>query len=125
MKEILNRIDYYTLCMMKSVCPYVKNYYGRLIRREIKRLKNYNNFRESNKQFTLDEISKYNGSKGMPAYVVVDGVVYDFSMVPSWGGGTHYGLYAGKDLTKEFNACHKDAAKILDGVPKVGVIKKG
>lgn len=123
MNESLYKIDYYTSCMMKTVCPYAKNYYGRLIRREVKKLQSCNKFRESQKQFTLEELSKYNGANGMPAYVAVDGIVYDFSMVPAWGGGTHFGLYAGKDLTKEFNDCHEGGAKILEGIPKVGVIK--
>lgn len=123
MNESLYKIDYYTSCMMKTVCPYVKNYYGRLIRQEVKKLQSCKRLRESQKQFTLEELSKYNGANGMPAYVAVDGIVYDFSMVPAWGGGTHFGLYAGKDLTKEFNACHEGGAKILEGIPKVGVIK--
>ena len=31
------------------------------------------------KFFTLEELSAYNGLDGMPAYVSVDGVVYDFT----------------------------------------------
>ncbi|WP_234123606.1 cytochrome b5 domain-containing protein [Clostridium hydrogenum] len=123
MNESLYKIDYYTFCMMKTVCPYVKNYYRTLIRREARKLQSCKRHRESQKQFTLEELSKYNGANGMPAYAAVDGTVYDFSMVPAWGGGTHFGLYAGKDLTKEFNACHEGGAKILEGIPKVGVIK--
>lgn len=81
-------------------------------------------FRQNKKQFTLEELSKYNGANGNPAYVGVNGVVYDLSLVPSWGGGTHFGLYSGKDLTGQFTACHKENIKILENLPKVGVIKK-
>ncbi|MDV3426414.1 MAG: hypothetical protein LIR50_04375 [Bacillota bacterium] len=49
-------------------------------------------------------------------------MVYDVSNVPAWGGGTHFGYTAGKDLTGEFNACHKK--DILDNIPKVGILIK-
>lgn len=123
MSEGLHKINYYTLRMMKTVCPYAKDYYGRIIRNEIKKLMKHNEFRQNEKEFTLEELSKYNGTNGMPAYAAVNGVVYDFSLVPAWGGGTHFGVYSGKDLTKEFNSCHGSGAKILEGIPKVGVVK--
>lgn len=74
------------------------------------------------KEFTLEELAQYNGGGGMPAYVAVKGIVYDVSVQAAWGGGTHFGLTAGKDLTEEFNSCH-GLANILDKLPKVGVIK--
>ncbi|MFL0249337.1 cytochrome b5 domain-containing protein [Clostridium neuense] len=123
MHKELRKIDYYTSCMLKTVCPYLKDYYGKLVRKEVEKLKNDNSLRQNERQFTLEELSKYNGANGAPAYVAVDGIVYDLSLVPSWGGGTHFGLYAGNDLTKEFNSCHKGGGKILEGLPKVGVIK--
>lgn len=123
MKKILNKIDHYTSYMMKTSCPYLKNYYGNLIRNEVEKLMNYDKLRQNERQFTLEELSKYNGTNGIPAYVAVDGIVYDLSLVPSWGGGTHFGLYAGNDLTKQFNSCHEGGTKILEGLPKVGVIK--
>ncbi|WP_269144039.1 cytochrome b5 domain-containing protein [Clostridium guangxiense] len=123
MKKILNKIDHYTSYMMKTSCPYLKNYYGNLIRNEVEKLMNYDKLRQNERQFTLEELSKYNGTNGIPAYVAVDGIVYDLSLVPSWGGGTHFGLYAGNDLTKQFNSCHEGGIKILEGLPKVGVIK--
>lgn len=123
MKKELNKIDYYASCIMKVACPYLKDYYGKLIKKEIEELKKNNNLRQNERQFTLEELSKYNGANGTPAYAAVDGVVYDLSLVPSWGGGTHFGLYAGNDLTKEFNSCHKGVVKILEGLPRVGVIK--
>lgn len=124
MNRELQRINYYTLRMMKIACPYAKNYYGKLIKNEVKKLMKHSKFRQNEKQFTLEELSKYNGTNGMPAYAAVNGIVYDFSLVPAWGGGTHFGVYAGKDLTKEFNACHEGGAKILEGIPKVGVLIK-
>ncbi|UZQ51156.1 cytochrome b5 domain-containing protein [Clostridium kluyveri] len=129
--DIDKRINYYTLRMMAVGCPYIKNYYGGLIKSEAKKLNKLVNallknseFRQNKRQFTLEELSKYNGANGAPAYVAVNGVVYDLSLVPSWGGGTHFGLYAGKDLTSQFTVCHKENIKVLQNLPKVGVIKK-
>lgn len=78
-------------------------------------------FERNIKEFTLDELSKYDGSIGKPAYAAVSGIVYDISRVPAWGGGTHFGLIAGRDLTAEFKKCH-DSSAILDNIPKVGVL---
>lgn len=74
------------------------------------------------KQFTLAELAEFDGSGGKPAYVAVNGVVYDVSFNGAWGGGTHFGLYAGKDLTAQFGDCHSGSA-ILEKLPKVGVLK--
>lgn len=77
-----------------------------------------------NMRFTLEEIQQnYNGEDGKPAYVVVDNTVYDVSNLDSWGGGTHYGLYAGEDLTEYFNSCHNGKVEMLKRVaPIVGYI---
>ena len=74
--------------------------------------------------FTMEDIEQnYNGENGKPAYVVVDKGVFDVSNIESWAGGTHHGLYSGKDLSKEFNSCHKGAIKMLENVaPIVGYI---
>ncbi len=36
------------------------------------------------KTFTLEELKQFNGQNGQPAYVAVDGVVYDVSNVGPW-----------------------------------------
>ena len=48
---------------------------------------------------TTEELSHYDGSKGRPAYVAVNGIVYDVSLEATWGGGTHFSLYSGQDLS--------------------------
>lgn len=73
------------------------------------------------KRFTLEELSQYDGSNGNPAYVAVAGIVYDVSKVGPWSGGKHFGLTAGKDLTKEFNT-HHGVIKKLNSIPKVGIL---
>ena len=79
-----------------------------------------NCYREQ-KEFTLEELSQYDGSNGKPAYVAIEGIVYDLSKESTWAGGTHFGLTAGKDLTEQFNSCH-GMIKILNSVPKVGIL---
>jgi cytochrome b involved in lipid metabolism len=50
--------------------------------------------------FTPEELSFYNGKNGNPAYVVVDGIVYDISASNYWKNGIHENLHqAGRDLT--------------------------
>ena len=75
------------------------------------------------KQFTIEELKKYDGSNGKPAYVAVNGIVYDVSFESTWGGGTHFGLYSGKDLSNEFLGCHKGIKEVLNKLPKIGTIK--
>ncbi len=74
--------------------------------------------------FTIEELKEYNGEKGRPAYIAVDGVVYDVTYNPSWGGGTHFGVVAGKDITDEFNKCH-GGENVLTQLEVVGKIIEG
>lgn len=61
---------------------------------------------ENQKTFTLQELSKFDGKNGNPAYVAVNGNVYDVTNNAAWAAATHFGLIAGKDLTNEFASCH-------------------
>ena len=74
------------------------------------------------KQFTLEELSRYNGQNGRPSYVAVNGFVYNLSLAVSWKGGMHYGLSAGMDQTQYFSQCHGNAS-LLKRIPVVGVLK--
>ncbi len=58
----------------------------------------------STKTFTKAELAKYNGQGGQPAYVAVDGVVYDMTRV--FSSGKHYAHYAGQELTTAFYSYH-------------------
>jgi predicted heme/steroid binding protein len=75
-----------------------------------------------NKVFTLSELAQYDGTKGNPAYVAVNGIVYDVSDISTWSGGTHYGIAAGKDLTTQFETCHGVPSKVSK-LPIVGILK--
>lgn len=129
-RDDLSRLinDIYTLknLLVKCYCPIKrKNYYLELIDK-IDDLYQFSNpydlsdLREI-KLFTREELSKYNGSNGMPAYVAVDGIIYDVSLVASFGGGTHFGVVAGKDLTKEFYDCHKTKG-VLESLTIIGTL---
>jgi len=68
--------------------------------------------------FTLDELATYNGENGQPAYVAVNGVVYDLTSSPMWRNGAHNGVKAGQDLTSVFESQHGDDR--LSEFPVVG-----
>jgi predicted heme/steroid binding protein len=74
------------------------------------------------KVFTLSELSQYDGKNGQPAYVAVDGVVYDVTSAKDWNNGSHQGYSAGKDLTQEIKKA-PHGTKILSGLPIVGILQ--
>ncbi|MCX6808195.1 MAG: hypothetical protein NTW50_00820 [Candidatus Berkelbacteria bacterium] len=71
------------------------------------------------KTFSAQELAKYNGLNGQPAYVAVDGTVYDMSSI--FRNGQHHGFSAGQDLTNAFHQFHTSGQ--LDGLPIVGIFK--
>jgi predicted heme/steroid binding protein len=71
------------------------------------------------KTFTLSELAEYNGQNGIPAYVAVDGAVYDVSTV--FKDGKHFSHLAGQDLTGAFYAKHVKSA--IAKYPVVGILK--
>jgi predicted heme/steroid binding protein len=54
-----------------------------------------------------------------PAYVAINGTVYDMTNVAAWAAATHFGLTAGRDLTNEFASCHA-GQQILNKLKVVG-----
>lgn len=81
------------------------------------KLMNDSNLRNKN-TFTIDDLSYYDGTKGKPAYVAVNGIVYDVSLEATWGGGTHFKLFSGNDLSEHFNLHHD--IEVLKKLPIVG-----
>ena len=76
-----------------------------------------------NFNLTLDELTMFDGQKGRPAFVAVDGVIYDLTQSRLWRGGAHdpghNEVFAGRDLTEKI----KDSphgAKELQKFPVVG-----
>ena len=74
---------------------------------------------QNTQAFTKQELAAYNGKNGMPAYVAVNGIVYDVTGSAAWGAATHFGLSAGNDLTPQFSSCHA-GQPILQKLPQVG-----
>ncbi|MBN1499840.1 MAG: cytochrome B5 [Spirochaetes bacterium] len=75
------------------------------------------------KVFNAEELAKFNGINGADAYVAVDGIVYDVSLVKAWKGGKHkMGIRAGKDLSKEIGKS-PHGKKVLSLLPKRGYYK--
>lgn len=72
-------------------------------------------------RFTLSELAFYDGQEGRPAYVAINGIVYDVTKISQWQTGIHFGLSAGKDLTQEFSRCHADQ-QIISKLPQVGIL---
>jgi predicted heme/steroid binding protein len=73
-------------------------------------------------ELTAEELAAFDGQNGNPAYVAVDGVVYDVTNVPAWKNGAHNGNQAGKDLSDVIGkAPHKDS--VLKNLKVVGKLK--
>ncbi len=53
-------------------------------------------------EYTLDELAKYNGKDGMPAYIAIDGLIYDVSETPQWMEESHGGSMADTDISEAF-----------------------
>lgn len=75
------------------------------------------------KVFTLDELSKYNGQDGQPAYIAYQGIVYDVSNIPQWKNGTHNGEKAGTDVTNDISKS-PHGEKVFSDLPQVGTLQK-
>lgn len=69
---------------------------------------------------TREQLSQFTGKGGHPAYVAVNGVVYDVTNNKAWSLASHFGLNAGQDLTKDFSSCHEGQERILQTLTPVG-----
>lgn len=73
----------------------------------------------SNRTFTLAQLSHYNGKNGQPAYIAVNGKVYDVTHAPDWKNGQHHGILSGQDLTQAI-VQSPHGTSVLSAVPIVG-----
>ena len=71
------------------------------------------------KVFSLEELSKYDGKNGNPAYVAVDGVIYDMTNV--FNNGSHFGHSAGEELTEGFYKKHVKSQ--ITKYPVMGILE--
>jgi len=65
-------------------------------------------------------LSRFHGSEGRPAYVVVEGRIYDVTESKKWPGGRHFGKHAaGADLTSALKGA-PHGPEVLEAFPQVG-----
>lgn len=76
----------------------------------------------SEKTFTKEELKKFDGQNGNPAYIAIEGKVYDVTNAPRWNEGMHEGVKAGEDLTDKMKNAPHGLSK-LEGLTVVGVLK--
>lgn len=74
------------------------------------------------KDLTLKELSKYDGKNGNPAYVAVNGVIYDVTNEEILKKSPHNSINLGTDITKEFKGCHNSDESVLAKLPIVGKV---
>ncbi|MDP2660070.1 MAG: cytochrome b5 domain-containing protein [Dehalococcoidia bacterium] len=74
----------------------------------------------TDKVFTPEELARYNGKDGMPAYLACFGLVYDGSDSWAWETGRHMARHdAGKDLTDHISQA-PHGREFLKRLPIVG-----
>ena len=74
------------------------------------------------KQLTRQQLSKFDGREGRPAYVAYKGKVYDVTGSFLWMGGRHQALHrAGEDLTDVLDTA-PHGEDLLERVPFIGML---
>ncbi len=73
---------------------------------------------------TKSELAKFDGRDGRPAYVAVNGTLYDVTASPLWKGGDHQGAHqAGADLTEELKGA-PHVRMVVERFPVVGKLEE-
>ncbi len=71
-------------------------------------------------ELTIIDLLEYDGS-GDKAYFAYEGVIYDVTDSDLWEDGSHFGRYAGYDLTSQLEGA-PHGTEMFDNVPQVGVM---
>jgi len=75
------------------------------------------------KEFSKEELARYNGKNGRPAYAAYKGKVYDLSDSFLWNDGSHQVLHsAGADLTDVMEQA-PHGGDVLEKFPLVGTLR--
>lgn len=76
---------------------------------------------EKQQRLSMNELGKFNGKNGNPAYIAYKGKVYDVTGSSLWTDGDHLGHEAGQDLTMALEiAPHGD--EVMEKMKLVGVL---
>lgn len=68
---------------------------------------------------TREELAKFDGRNGQPAYVAVNNVIYDVSASAMWQAGNHVDQHqAGQDLTEDLKRA-PHVRKVVERFPAV------
>jgi predicted heme/steroid binding protein len=76
---------------------------------------------ESMKEFSREELSKYDGKQNKEIYVVYSGKVYDITDSGSWADGEHYDHEGGLDLTEQMDES-PHGEEVFEGYEVVGTL---
>jgi predicted heme/steroid binding protein len=72
------------------------------------------------KTYTREQLARFDGREGRPAYIAYRGVVYDVTESFLWKGGRHQVLHrAGEDLTQALDTA-PHGEDLLERVPVIG-----
>lgn len=104
--------------VMEKVFDEITDY----LEEEKKKVKKVVKKKHRQNEFTVEELAKYDGKNGNPAYTAINGKVYDMTGVPKWSTGNHFGIIAGQVLDKQFEQCHSDKLSIIERATEVGIL---
>ena len=77
--------------------------------------------------FNLDELKNYNGQNGNPAYVAVNGVVYDVTNSSKWKNGVHKACSSSTQAGVDFSDSIKSSphgVNVMSKFPQIGTLQK-
>jgi len=75
------------------------------------------------KEFTRDELTKFNGKDGQPVYVAYEGKVYEVTESKLWKTGFHMRRHhAGADLTEDIGGA-PHGREVFERFKQVGILK--
>lgn len=72
------------------------------------------------KKFTKETLSNYDGQNGRPAYIAVNGSVYDVTNNSHWTNGQHHNIKAGQDISYSLLNSSPNGEKVLVHINKIG-----
>ena len=76
------------------------------------------------RNYTREELARYNGKDGAPAYVAYRGAIYDVSAALLWQGGNHQVLHhAGREFTDVLDKEAPHGPEFLERYPVVGELE--